>query len=141
MQFPFNFDKAFDGLAKVTLKGGVVGKVTFAVVAVSFALLGVAVVASNMWVSIGAGVLIFALSFPMLWRLISFADRNPQAAILEGAEFILHQQIIHSSKNAPVLPDSDVPMQPYISEELVVDPVLAQQPDVELPPKITEEAR
>lgn len=45
----------------------------------------------------------FFLCFPMLWRLISFADKNPQAAILEGAEFLLHQQLVQGSKDIPAI--------------------------------------
>lgn len=132
MQLPFNIDSAFAGLAKVTLRGGVVGKVTFAVVAVSVALAWIAWSAHNVWVSVGAGVLIFLLAFPMLWRLISFADRNPQAAILEGAEFVLHQQIVQAAKGIPSLPSGEVRMQPEAIEGPAADPILAQQPDQEI---------
>ena len=101
MQLPFNFDRAIDGLAKVTLRGGVVGKVTFAVVLVSLAMAMIAWTVSNIWLSAAALGLVFVLAFSMLWRLINFADRHPQAALLEGAEFLVHEQIVHASKSMP----------------------------------------
>ena len=45
----------------------------------------------------------FLLAFPLLWRLINFADKNPQAAILEGAEFLMHQQLVLGTKENPTL--------------------------------------
>src|SRR5664279_1278498 len=35
--------------------------------------------------------------------LVSFADKNPQAALLEGAEFLLHEQITLGTKAQPQL--------------------------------------
>ncbi len=133
LQLPFNFDRAIDGLTKVTLRGGVVGKVTFAVVFVSLALGSVAWTVSNIWLSVAALVMIFTLSFAMLWRLINFADRNPQAALLEGAEFLVHEQIVHASKSLPTIPITQIEqVQPEVIEGPSADPELALIPDVEV---------
>ena len=132
MQLPFNFDRAIDGLTKVTLRGGVVGKVTFAVAFVSLALGAIAWSVSNVWLSSAALVMVFTLSFVMLWRLINFADRNPQAALLEGAEFLVHEQIVHASKTVPVIPQNQVEqVQPEAIEGPSADPSIAQIPDTE----------
>lgn len=130
MQLPFNIDRAIEGLSKVTLRGGVVGKVTFAVVAVSAALGAIAWSVSNIWLSSAALAMVFALAFVMLWRLINFADRNPQAALLEGAEFLVHQQIVHATKSIPALPLPKLEqVQPERVEGASADPGLAQIPD------------
>ena len=132
MQLPFNFDRAIDGLAKVTLRGGVVGKVTFAVVLVSLAMGAIAWSVSNIWLSGAALGMVFTLSFVMLWRLINFADRNPQAALLEGAEFLVHQQIVHATKALPTLPLPQLEqVQPEPVEGASADATLAQVPDQE----------
>lgn len=132
MQLPFNFDRAIDGLSKVTLRGGVVGKVTFAVVLVSMALGAIAWSVSNIWLSAAALAMVFTLAFVMLWRVINFADRNPQAALLEGAEFLVHQQIIHATKALPKLPLPQLePVQPEAIEGSAADSQLAQIPDQE----------
>lgn len=132
MQLPFNFDSAIDGLSKVTLKGGVVGKVTFAVV---FACLSMALIAwsvSNVWLSLMALFFVFILAFAMLWRLINFADRHPQAALLEGAEFLVHEQIIHATKSSSYLPRQQTEqVQPEVIEGPSADLEQALQPDLE----------
>lgn len=130
MQLPFNFDSAINGLSKVTLRGGVVGKVTFAVSLVSIALAVIAWAASNIWISAAALLMIFVLAFAMLWRLISFADRHPQAALLEGAEFLVHEQIVHATKNLPSILISEIEQtQPEAVEGPAANPELAQIPD------------
>lgn len=138
MELPFNFDKAIDGLSKVTLRGGVVGKVTFAVVFSSAALAAIAWSASNIWLSGAALVMVFVLAFVNLWRLINFADRHPQAALLEGAEFLVHEQIVHATKALPSLPLNEVQqVQPEPVEGPSANPALAQLPDQEAPPQLT----
>lgn len=134
MQLPFNFDRAIDGLSKVTLRGGVVGKVTFSVVLVSMAIAAVAWVVPNIWISAVSLAMIFTLTFVMLWRLINFADRHPQAALLEGAEFLVHEQIVHATKTLPSLPASQVEqVQPETIEGPAANPEIAEIPDQELP--------
>ena len=130
MNLPFNVDRALQRLSKVTLPGGVVGKVTIAVIVASFAFAWVAWSAKNVWIAAGALVAIFALAFPLLWRLISFADRHPQAALFEGAEFLVHEQMVHASKTTPTVPAVELePEEPESVEGPDADPELAQIPD------------
>ena len=135
MQLPFNFDHAIDGLSKVTLRGGVVGKVTFAVTLISIALASIAWTAQNIWLSAAALSMVFILAFTMLWRLINFADRNPQAALLEGAEFLVHEQIVHASKSLPKIPISSFEqIQPEPIEGPAANLEMALIPDQETLP-------
>lgn len=130
MQLPFNLDRAINGISKVTLRGGVVGKVTFAVVLVSLALMLIAWSMHNIWLSASVVGLIFILTFTMLWRVINFADRHPQAALLEGAEFLVHEQIVHASKSHPSIPIIDIEqVQPEAVEGPFSNPELADIPD------------
>lgn len=134
MPLPYNFDRAIDGLSKVTLKGGVVGKVTFAVVFVSLGMVTISWTVSNIWLSAFALVLVFVLAFTMMWRLINFADRHPQAALLEGAEFLVHEQIVHASKLVPYLPAREIEqVQPEAIEGPAANPDHADVPDQENP--------
>jgi hypothetical protein len=131
---PFNIDRAMSDLSKVTLKGGVVGKVTYAVIAVSLAMAAIAWSARDRYLSYAALALVFLLAFVMLWRLINFADRHPQAALLEGGEFLAHQQIVHASKSVPAIPLNETRQaQPELVEGLDANPALAQLPDSEPP--------
>lgn len=132
MQLPFDFEKAIDGISKVTLRGGVVGKVTFAVVLVSLALAAISWSVPNIWLAGAALVMVFVLAMTAIWRLINFADRHPQAALLEGAEFLVHEQIVHASKNNPIIQvDAIEKVQPEIIEGPAANPELAKVPDEE----------
>src|SRR5215471_12681541 len=101
MNFPFDLEGILQNISKIKLRGGVVGKVTIAVMVVSLALAGISWTVHNIWISLLALVLVFALAFTLLWRLITFADRNPQAALFEGAEFLVHEQLRFGTKAEP----------------------------------------
>ena len=127
------FSKAFEGLSKVNLKGGIVSKVVIGAICAIFALATVAVAASNVWISAAAIGMIFTLALVMFWRVINFADRHPQAALLEGAEFLAHEQIVHAAKSMPDLPLGDLEqIQPEEVEGPAADPELAAVPDQEV---------
>jgi hypothetical protein len=69
----------------------------------------------------------------MLWRLINFADRNPQAALFEGAEFLAHEQMRLGTKAVPILPKATSPQQPpetlpLLPDEMSTDGVQSDQP-------------
>jgi hypothetical protein len=122
VNLPFSFDKAIEGLSKVTLKGGLVGKATFAIMVVSLTLAAIAWAANNVWISAAALVMVFTIAFVMLWRLVNFADRHPQAALLEGAEFLVHEQIVHASKSLPVIPAEVVnQIESEVAEPLAIE--------------------
>lgn len=140
MPLPFNIDSAINGVSKVTLRGGVVGKVTFAVVIVSLALAAIAWSIANIWLSAAALCMVFTLALVMLWRVINFADRHPQAALLEGAEFLAHEQIVHAAKSLPNFsPQQIEQVQPEAVEGPSADPQLAQRPDDEEPSLLQNE--
>ncbi|TXT19439.1 MAG: hypothetical protein FD138_4336 [Planctomycetota bacterium] len=132
MNLPFNIESALQGLSKVRLPGGVVGKVTLAVIAVSFAMAAIAWSFQSVWLSAATLGCVFLLAFTMLWRLINFADRHPQAALLEGAEFLVHEQIVLGTKSNPILQiDPSDRMQPEVVEGPAADPRIALSPDTE----------
>jgi CHASE2 domain-containing sensor protein len=100
---PFGLEGILRNVSKIKLKGGVVGKVSVVLIVVSLAMAAIAWSVRVPWISVVALVLLFVLSFVMLWRLVSFADKNPQAALLEGAEFLVHEQITLGTKAQPKL--------------------------------------
>jgi hypothetical protein len=101
VNLPFDINSTLRGISKVHLHGGVAGKVSVSLIVACLSITGIAWSVRNIWVTGAALLFIFILVFTMLWRLISFADRHPQAAILDGAEFVLHQQIIQGTKENP----------------------------------------
>ena len=107
-QMAFNMgitiEKVLQTVSGVKLPGGVVGKVSLVLIVVSICVCGMAAYSENEWI-IGGGIAgTFILVFTILWRLINFADRNPQAALLEGAEFIIHERIRMGTKANPSIP-------------------------------------
>lgn len=97
----FDLEKALEKVSAVKLPGGVVGKVSLVLIVLSICIGGLAAFSKNDWIVGGGIAAIFLLAFPIVWRLINFADRNPQAALLEGAEFLIHQRILLGTKANP----------------------------------------
>jgi len=108
VKFPFNLDNTINGLTKVTLRGGVVGKITFTVSLVCVVMLGLTYPFHNIWLSGAALAMIFIMAMVMLWRVINFADRHPEAALLEGAEFLVHQRMLHEAKSIKTIKADEI---------------------------------
>jgi hypothetical protein len=104
---PMGLDGMLANVSKVKLKGGVVGKVSVVLIVVSLSMAVIAWSVKVPWISAAALGAVFVLSLTMLWRLISFADKNPQAALLEGAEFLRHEELKLGMKGQPQLPPGD----------------------------------
>jgi len=138
-----DFDKVLQRVSGVKLPGGVVGKICVVLIVASVCILGLALVTKNEWISVAAIVAIFLLVFPLLWRLINFADRNPQAALFEGAEFLLHEQILAASKYEPVIPVRVDSLTEERPTELSPDDIAAlnQPDDVQLLPSPASEKK
>ena len=55
-------------------------------------------------------VLVAALVFVFGWKILTFAENNPEVAIFDGAEFLMHRQMQLGMKGEPNLPfDADEP--------------------------------
>ncbi len=83
-----------ENLAKLTLPGGIIGKIgkVFIYVAVAFPIMVWAGAFVPGWVVITA-LSILAISSLLLTRwMLDFAEKNPQAALMEGAEFLVYEE-------------------------------------------------
>lgn len=130
----FDLHKIMESASKITLPGGVVGKVCKVLIFVAVAFAAIAWSVKVVWVSVVALCLLFCLCLPILWRLLTFADRNPQAAILEGAEFLVHEQLRLGTKETPQLPSANDQYIEATPVELTPDELeSAQEPDQDLP--------
>lgn len=124
--------KMIKNVSQIKLKGGVFEKASRVIIIVSVCIFGIAALLGNIWVSCGAIGLIFIFAFVMLWRLINFANNNPQAALLEGAEFLVHQQIEMAAKGIgefPQVPDSLTEETPIVIDDTTQ--IEANKPDEE----------
>ena len=113
------------------LPGGIVGKACYVLMATAGSL---AVICASTrtetvaYVAIGALLLIV---LPVLWKLIHFAERKPEVAILEGAEFLAYQHMISlAQKGIGALPEAP-PETPEPSDILILpaDIEAARLPD------------
>lgn len=133
MSMSFDVGKLIENVSRIKLKGGIFSKASTVLIVVSVCILVIALIARNIWVSCGAIGLIFTLTFVILWRLINFANKNPQAAILEGAEFLVHEQIQLAAKGIASIPQSIsnlVEETPVITDPKAQE--IANKPDVEI---------
>lgn len=131
-----------DKVSKVKLNGGFVGKTSMVIMVVSICFASVGFSSGNDLVKISISAMIFLFASTFVWKLISFADRHPQAALLEGSEFIIHEQMRMGSKSTPainVLPSDRLQEASVNDEESLA--IEARRPDdeatsaVELPRK------
>ncbi len=103
-----------EGTAKVKLPGGIVGKTAYVLIAFCVALASIAVAIRSPGIGYAAIAAITIIVPSVIWWLIRFAERNPAPAILEGAEYVVYQQIQLAQKNVGVLPPS--PSEPPAAE-------------------------
>ncbi len=107
-----NIGLATETVSRVRLGQGVVGKATIAVVA-AFVVLGiVAWRLSEPWFLLAIGAAVVVLFFVYLKRTMDFADKNPAAALLEGAHFLKWQQTDLAAKGMLTPPPSEVVIDP-----------------------------
>jgi hypothetical protein len=103
-QMPFDLEKTLQSVASVKLSGGVVGRVCQVVMVVSICFVALAAWSDNLWIKAGGIAAVFLFAFPLLWRAVNFAERNPYAAMLDGGELLLHQRMMLGTKAQPTLP-------------------------------------
>lgn len=126
---------AIASCARVKLPNGLVGKlskVLFMFVIVFGAVLTTAILKCNQTIIIVLAVLF--ISVLLIWGLaiILFASKHPESALLEGAEFIMHEQLKLAAKdsNEIIFDPKKQSFRTVIndSEKIVA---LAEQPDLE----------
>lgn len=138
-----SFDKVLESVSKVRLSGGLVGRVCTVLLVACAALGSIGALSHNEWVMGGAISAIVLLAFPMLWRIIGFAEQHPQVAILDGAQFLKHEQLVLASKSVSAI---EVTATTQTVARTVLLPTIGvaevDEPDVlSLPPTTTDNRR
>jgi len=96
--------RALMRLQSVKLSGGMFGKITSLLLAITICITVICVFSSIWWLSL---VLVFPLLlivFYTLKRCFDFADKNPEAAIMEGAELLIHEKMMFAQKKQAIDP-------------------------------------
>ena len=104
------FDKfgiSYESISRIRVGRGVAGKLCTIVLVVVFVLGALAFRLNDFYVTIGFGGIIILFAFYVIIRILSFADKHPDVAILEGAEFLIyHGKMSLGTKELPSPPKS-----------------------------------
>lgn len=130
-----SLDKVLQTASQVKLSGGLVGRVCTVLFVACIALGTIGALSKSDLIMGAAIVAIFLLLFPMLWKIITFAENNPGVALLDGAQLLKHEQLRLASKN-----ESDILVVADLQREdraVSVSPEIAALPDVPDVPLVT----
>lgn len=100
-------DKLIASATRIRFPAGAFGKTCMLVAIFAIACAAIAWAARNPYISGLALVISAVITFYALRRAFDFADKNPSAAILEGTEFVRHEEIRLAAKGEPSLPMSE----------------------------------
>lgn len=128
-----SLDKVLQRASQVKLSGGLVGRVCTVLFVACIALGTIGALSKSDLIMGAAIAAIVLLLFPMLWKIITFAENNPGVALLDGAQLLKHEQLRLASKNeADILVVADLQREERavsVSSEMAA---LADVPDVPL---------
>jgi hypothetical protein len=132
-------DNSFSALrvvaSQIRLGSGLLGK-SAVVIGLLICCVGVAIVRLRSDEAIVGTVLIGAVIF-FAWfiHIIRFADKHPDTALLEGAQWVKHQQDQLAAKGrAQIVDDSRVPILPAGGEAIEAMELSPKPPEEELGP-------
>ena len=92
--------KALESITTIKLTGGVFGKISPVLIALCICVTTIVVQIGSSWLAfLGVGALLVIVGYA-LKRVFDFAEKNPQAAIMDGAELLVHERLVHGSKGA-----------------------------------------
>jgi uncharacterized ion transporter superfamily protein YfcC len=143
-KLPFNLGSITEHMSKLRLTGGLAGKMCYVLIFVAISMAIIVCSVHTEWIAGIALVMIFFLTLIILWRLLNLANKNPQSALMEGAELLMHQQMVMGTKNNPriiVNPGDTIEKEPL---ELTLPEIKTlnkpeQEPAKSSHPLITEE--
>jgi hypothetical protein len=92
---------AVEKVSGVKLRGGIFGNVCVVLITLIVVLGVAAAITRNIYVVGGTIVLLLGVSWRLLSRIIKFAEENPAAAILEGAQYVERERFMIASKGHP----------------------------------------
>jgi len=117
-----DFEKALESLKTIKLTGGIFGKTTLLLVVMCICVATVTLKIGTWWFALILMIPLMSIVYYALKRCLDFAEKNPQAAIMDGAELLVHERIIHGTKEQQVIP----------IQEVTIDHPPPEIPDVEV---------
>jgi len=92
-------------------------------------------VCRNVQLTAGLGTIVLLIVFYVLKRCLDFAEKNPEAAIMEGAELLIHNKLKMGSKYHPNIADNS----PAVEEDQQ-GALIAHDPNLPDIPVTTQES-
>ena len=127
-------DKLMASATQIKFPTGAFGKTCMLVAIIAFSCAGIAWSVREPWVAALALVIVAIIAIYAITRVFNFADKNPSAAILEGAEFVKHEQMQLAAKGLPTIPQS----QTVLTSEPENVPLLEDDNESNSPDRISE---
>lgn len=123
-----NIDKTLDSLRSIKLKGGIFGKTTLLLIVLCICVSTVCVASRVWWLALVLMVPLMAMVFYMLKKCLDFAEKNPQAAIMEGSELLVHEKLMFAQKYQTEDPSLQATVFDHVPPELPSDEVTSPDP-------------
>jgi len=117
-------------LSKIKLGGGLVGRVCIVLMVLIAGVAGIAVAAHNVWIAAGSLAVILVSFLFTVPRMLRFAEQNPNAAMMEGAELLVQEQMRLTMKSGPVPTEELIPSTDPQAFQ-IEDPTTALLPDTQ----------
>lgn len=119
--------EALESLKSINLRGGIFGKTTTLLVVLCVCVSATICIASPVWwIVLVLMIPLMAMVFYALKRCLDFAEKNPQAAIMEGAELLVHEKLMfaqkHQTEDPMLQPTVFDHTPPELSPEEVISP-------------------
>jgi len=102
-----DFDRALESIRSIKLTGGMFGKTSLLVMVLAVCMAAVAIKIGTWWFALAAMLPVTALAYYALKRCFDFAEKNPQAAIMDGAELLIHEKLVHERKGNIIVGSMD----------------------------------
>jgi hypothetical protein len=87
----FDFGKLVENVSQVRLKGGICKTSTWATIITVVCITIMAVSSGEVWLNCLSILLVAGFVLSTMFCLLDFAKKHPQAAILDGAEFLYYE--------------------------------------------------
>ena len=100
-----NFEKILESLRTIKLTGGIFGKTSLVLLVLCICVAAVSIKVDVWWVPLALMLPLMGIVLYTLKRCLDFAEKNPHAAIMDGAELLVHDRILHGRKGQDAIPE------------------------------------
>ena len=123
-----DISNALERLKAINLKGGIFGKTTTLLIVLCVCVTSVIIAAGVWWMALVLILPLMAMVFYSLRRCFDFAEQNPHAAIMDGAELLVHEKLLFAQKNPTEDPLLEATIVDHTPPEIEFEEVTSPDP-------------